>query len=491
MPIFYATLLLTGVNLLLRFLSTAFQVFLSSRLGSAGIGLLQLVMSVGMLSMTAGMAGVRTSAMYLCAGELGRKKPENVRWMLRSAGLYSLLCSGAVATILALGAPHIAVHWVGNGAAAPALRLFACFLPVTCLCGCMSGYFTAANRISVLAAVEVAEQLLSMAVTAGLLLTRAGSDPVRACQCVIFGSGVGAALTLTLLCILRFREKAPKGPRIPVTRRLLETAVPLALADDLKSGLSTAENLMVPKRLGVAEPLAAFGMLTGMVFPVMMFPAAILFGLAELLIPELARCAAAGSQRRIQYLVKRSLRAGLLYGCWAGGLLVLLARPLCLRLYGSNEAGQQMAAYALLVPMLYCDAVTDAMCKGLGQQKICVRNNIFTGFLDIVFLYFLLPKFGLHGYFASFFLTHALNFLLSIRLLLRVSGVVLTPTAVLKTLAAAAGSAALCRLLSVPGVRAGAFVAAFFAALTLLGVLDREDLRWLRSLLTQIPARKA
>lgn len=147
----------------------------------------------------------------------------------------------------------------------------------------------------------------------------------------------------------------------------------------------------------MAEPLAAFGMLTGMVFPVIMFPAAILFGLAELLIPELARRAAAGSQRRIQYLVKRSLRAGLLYGCWAGGLLVLLARPLCLRLYGSNEAGQQMAAYALLVPMLYCDAVTDAMCKGLGQQKICVRNNIFTGFLDIVFLYFLLPKFGFTG----------------------------------------------------------------------------------------------
>lgn len=168
---------------------------------------------------------------------------------------------------------------------------------------------------------------------------------------------------------------------------------------------------------------------------------------------------------------------------------MLLARPLCLRLYGSNEAGQQMAAYALLVPMLYCDAVTDAMCKGLGQQKICVRNNIFTGFLDIVFLYFLLPEFGFHGYFASFFLTHALNFLLSIRLLLRVSGVVLSPAAVLKTLAAATLSVALCRLLSVPGVRAGAFVAAFFASLTLLGILDREDLRWLRGLLRQIPKK--
>ena len=189
--------------------------------------------------------------------------------------------------------------------------------------------------------------------------------------------------------------------------------------------------------------------------------------------------------------MKRALRAGLIYGCCAWGLLALLAKSLCLRLYGSQEAGQQMAAYAFLVPVLYCDAGVDAMCKGLGQQKICVRSNIFTGFLDLVFLYFLLPKFGLHGYFASFFLTHALNFLLSIRLLVRVSGVVLSPTAVLKPLAAATLSVALCRLLSPPPIRAGAFVAVFFAALTLLGVLDRDDLHWLRSLLTQIPARKA
>ena len=39
------------------------------------------------------------------------------------------------------------------------LRLFAAFLPVSCLCGVMTGYFTAANRIGTLAAVEAAEQI--------------------------------------------------------------------------------------------------------------------------------------------------------------------------------------------------------------------------------------------------------------------------------------------------------------------------------------------
>ena len=72
MTMFRSAILLTVVNLLLRFAGTSFQVFLSSRIGAAGIGLLQLTMSVGSMAMVAGMGGIRTAAMYLCAGELGQ-----------------------------------------------------------------------------------------------------------------------------------------------------------------------------------------------------------------------------------------------------------------------------------------------------------------------------------------------------------------------------------------------------------------------------------
>ena len=67
LPIFYNAMLLTGVNLLLRLVGTGFQVYLSGQIGAAGIGLLQLVLSVGGLAMTAGMAGIRTATMYLTA----------------------------------------------------------------------------------------------------------------------------------------------------------------------------------------------------------------------------------------------------------------------------------------------------------------------------------------------------------------------------------------------------------------------------------------
>ena len=58
LPIFYSALLLTGVNLLLRFAGTSFQVYLSGRIGAEGIGLLQLTLSVGSMAMEIGRAHV-------------------------------------------------------------------------------------------------------------------------------------------------------------------------------------------------------------------------------------------------------------------------------------------------------------------------------------------------------------------------------------------------------------------------------------------------
>ena len=486
MPIFYSALMLTGVNLLLRLVSTSFQVYISGRIGPAGVGLLQLVMSVGMLAMTAGMAGVRTASMYLTAEELGRKKPGSILWVLSGCYAYSIICSGSISLLLYHFAPVLAEHWIGDIRTVSAIRLFAGFLPVTCLCGVMTGYFTGANRIGTLAAVEVAEQLFSMASTVLALTLWAGSDPARACQAVIFGSGLGACFTVCTLVLLRLLERQKTGQRIPVARRLLRCAVPLGLSDVVKSGISTTENLMVPKRLGMypgtADPLAAFGTVCGMVFPLLMFPAAILFGLSELLVPELARCCAAGSTKRIRYLVRRSLKVATVYGCLFSGLMFLLAEPLCVAVYHTPEPGIYLRRFSVLIPMLYCDAITDAMTKGLGQQTACVRYNILTSALDVVFLFVLLPKMGMDGYFLSFLLTHLLNFLLSLRRLVKISGCKLRLRSPLLAGLSTAAAAWAAGILQSPILQTGAFIVILTCLLFLCRVIHREDIAWLKGL---------
>lgn len=487
LPIFYSALLLTGVNLLLRFVGTSFQVYLSSRIGAEGIGLLQLVMSLAAMSSVAGMAGVRTATMYLSAEELGRGHPEHIRSILSGCVGYSILCSGAVAAIVYSIAPYLAENWIGNRETLNAIRIFSVFLPVNCLTGVMVGYFTGANRIGTLAAVEVAEQAACMVCTVALLSFWASNDAARSCQAVAMGNGLGNCLTLTALMILRLKEPSLTNNRINVARRLTDVAIPLALADDLKTGINTLENLMVPKRLalysGISAPLAAFGTVSGMVFPILMFPACVLYGLAELLIPELARCCAAGSVTRVQYLVKRSLKAAMLYGLIFGGLEFLLATPLCMEFYSSQEAGSQLQIYAILIPMLYCDMIIDAMTKGLGQQKECVKYNILTSSLDVIFLYILLPKYGMIGYFASFCATHILNFILSLRRLLKITAMRIPWHIPLLSLSAAAASAFMLQPVAYPPTQVILYPIVLICLLYLLGIIHTEDFKWLKGLI--------
>ena len=489
LPIFYSALLLTGVNLLLRLAGTSFQVYLSGRIGPAGIGLLQLVLSVGSFAMVAGIAGVRTAAMYLTAEELGRKRPENVARILSACFAYSILCSGGAALFLYAMAPRLAENWIGNPDTVPALRLLAAFLPGSCLCAVMTGYFTAENRIGTLAAVEVCEQLCSMALTLLALKIWAGTDTGRACQCVILGSSLSGCLTLCTLVAIRNREHPKISSPFPIGGRLLRAAVPLALADVLKSGINTVENLMVPRRLArnpaVFDPLASFGTVSGMGFPILMFPACILFGLAELLIPELARCAAAESKTRISYLTRRGLKIAMLYGIVFSGLIYLLADTLCLRFFGSADAGRYLRLYAPLIPMLYCDAITDAMTKGLGQQKACVRYNILTSAMDVTFLYLLLPKYGMEGYFFSFLVTHLVNFILSLRRLLRITGERLPAHVPMLALSAALAALWGARRLGTISAQCVVFLILLFCLLTLMQVCGKEDFLWFARLVTR------
>lgn len=486
-PIFYSAIMLTGVNLLLRMVSTSFQVFLSGRIGPSGIGLLQLVLTVGSLAVTVGMAGIRTTTMYLTAEELGKARPKNVTWVISSCMRYSLIFSCSIGLFLFFLAPWIAGNWIGDERSTASIQLFATFLPVSCMTGVMAGYFTAANRIGILAVVEVIEQAVSMSITMAALFFWACNDSAKACMAVVAGSGIGSCLTLVCLTIIRNKECRHQPIRIPIMRRLLHTALPLSLADNLKAGITTIENLIVPKRLslfgGTTDPLALFGIVCGMVFPILMFPACILFGLTELLIPEFARCKAAGKLLRIKYLARRGLQLALLYGTVCGCILYLCSDALCLGLYRNAEAGQYLGWFSCLTVMLYCDIVTDAMIKGLGQQSASVRYNILTSAIDLTLLFFLLPTYGIAGYFFSFAVTHALNFALSLKRLIQTAKLKLHFHIPLLTLSCALIAVYAATHLMQPICKVLSFLLIFGSLLVLFRIIQKDDLRWVLGLL--------
>lgn len=169
-------LLLTAANLLLRLISIAFQVFLSVRIGAAGLGLMQLISTIGVFAMLAGTAGVRVTAMYLAAEEFGHRRLSGVRAAMRACLQYGILVSAVSGAALFFLSDFFAQAWLRDLRAAPSLRVMGLLLPFSCLCGIMTGYYTACSRIRQLVGIEIAERLVSVGLTVTLLYLWAGDD---------------------------------------------------------------------------------------------------------------------------------------------------------------------------------------------------------------------------------------------------------------------------------------------------------------------------
>lgn len=413
------TLLLTLSGLALRGLGLLFQSLLATRVGAEGMGLLQLILTVGGFAGTLGAAGARTATLQLTARAWGRGDGAGVGAALFACLRYALLCSAAVGAGLILLAGPVSLLLLRDSRTAPALRLLGLLLPWPILAGCVRAAFTACGRLRELVAVELAERGLSLGLTL-LLLAAAGPDPARACRAVIAGSYGTGALCFLVLYLRLLRSLPPRGP-LP---RVSELALPLGLNDCLRSGLGSVEQFLIPRGLEASgsrsAALAAYGTVSGMVFPLLWFPAELLFSLSELLISELSRLTARGERRRLRALVRKSLLLTALYALGVCALLWLGGGLLGRALFGSDQAGRYLRIFAPMVLFLYPDAMVDGLQKGLGQQLYLVRCNSFTNVIDVLGLWLLLPVFGMGGYVFTYCLSHLVNFFLSLRRLLTV-----------------------------------------------------------------------
>ena len=403
-----------------------FQVYLSNRMGAAGLGLLQLMLTACGLSLTMALAGGKIAAMYLIARANGRNDWTGVCAALQTCLRYALCVSVTVGFLFYLLCPFVSRHFVQDSDALPGLRSYALLLPGTCLAAVMGGYCTALGKIRRQVLVELLERLVSIALTL-LLLWKAEGNTARSLQAVLLGSAAPPFLSFFLLYGLCRRELlcCGKSEGRSILSSLLKISLPLALGDLLRSGLNTVEQFLIPYGLARSSSrylgLAAYGTVQGMVFPVMMFPCAILHALSDLLVPELSRCAVLGKTERIRSLTSRCLELGALFSAAVSGALYCAAYELGQLFYHSPEAGRYLRLFSPMVLFLYLDAIVDGMLKGLGQQVHTVRYNTATNVIDVLGLYTLLPRFGIGGYVFTYTLSHLVNFFLSLRRLLLVS----------------------------------------------------------------------
>ena len=386
------TALMTGSSIVMRCIGLVFQAWIVGRIGAAGIGLYQLVMSVSVLFATFAISGIRFATTRLISEEMGLERGAGVTGAMRRCACYALffgLCAGTMVYFLA---EPVGFLWIGDARTVRSLRITSISLPCIALSSVMDGYFTASGRVWKPTLVHLLEQLVSITCVMWFLSFAAAGDLEQSCAAVTAGGAcadVVSLLLMTAVYALDRRKYRRGGDTVPhLTRRMLAVALPLAVSAYARTSLTTLEHLLIPRGLKSSgltadRALAGYGIVHGMALPVVLFPSCLLFA------------------------------------CGTAVLLLAFSGPLGRLIYHSDDAGRYIRLLAPLVPVMYLDTVTDGCLRGLGQQTRCMAINVLDATLGVVLVWVLLPRFGLAGYIFILYFNECVNFTFSFTLLLR------------------------------------------------------------------------
>lgn len=415
------TALLTASALLIRIAGMLFQAKLASTIGAEGIGLYQLCGSVTVFFSVFAVSGVRFAATKLVSEELS-SKGSMVYSAMRVCVIYALVFGSLSTGALWYLAKPLGFLWVGDARVVLSLRIASAAMPFIAISAVFSGYFTALGKVWKMVLAQLVTVAINLLVTF-FLLSRADCLDLRiTCAAITIGSVVSEVFGCVFLLSFYLAENhelntiSDNAPW--PTKRMLSAALPLAVSSYVRTGLNSLEHMFIPKGLKLSgltaeAALSGYGIIHGMALPTVLFPACLLFSLAELIVPELTRAKAQGRIESVLHIIRLCRSWTLIYAIISAAALSLFAELIAEALFHTPECAHAIRSLAPLVPIMNLDTITDGCLRGLGQQSRVMMINILDAALGVLIVMLLIPHTGLKGYLLMIWITEAINCMLS------------------------------------------------------------------------------
>ncbi len=427
-------IVLTATSLLMSSIGVWFSLHISNKIGSTAMGVYQLAMSVYAFAITLATSGINLATTRLVSEEIGENKLGGVKKSVRLCVVYSLLFSVSTAVVLFLCSNPIGTLWLKSPDTVPSLKAMAISLPFLSLSSVVAGYFTAVRRVYKNAIVQIIEQFFRIALTIAALGFVKEKGLMQTCFLIVLSGVVSDIIVFFCLLILYKLDSKIYPTTAPFSNnlkpRMNSIALPIALSSYLRSGLLTLKNLLVPLKLekwGLTRTKAVgvFGMLHGVVLPILLFPSAFISSFSSLLIAEFSEYRAKNENNivshRLNFVINKTLDINLCFSILVAAVMITFSTPLANALTKEPQSAFYIRLLAPIIPIMYVDNCIDCMLKGLNEQVSSMRYNIIDAFVSLVLVTFLLPLTGIKGYVVVICNSEILNFILSLNRLVKVT----------------------------------------------------------------------
>ncbi|MEG0013086.1 MAG: polysaccharide biosynthesis C-terminal domain-containing protein [Cellulosilyticaceae bacterium] len=427
-----STMTSTIGSVMTRLLGMWAMIYISNKIGPEGMGLYHLTTTIYSMAYMIASAGIITSVSRLVAEELSRGWGYRARKTMNIFFVLGIVVSTIISGVVFVYAESISMFVIKDARTVLGLRVLSLSIPFMTVSACFKGYFYAVKKVVKPASADVLEQIAKLLLITYFLQKFAPRGIDYACGAIGLGITIGEMISFTYMFVLYLLDKErkmDKGVRVSeegILFKILKVLLPISVTAYLGSVFMLLENTLIPeglRRSGLSAEAAMsmYGMIKGMVYPILFFPTALLSACSTILTPEIARARSLKYQERIEITSGRMIHFTMILAMFVVGVFSNYGQELGLLIYDNAQVGKLLEILVLMTPFMYMEIVVDGILKGLGEQNSCLRYRIIDSIFRVALIYWLIPMEGVSAFIGITLISNVLTSVLNLRRLIKVT----------------------------------------------------------------------
>ncbi|MBQ4630414.1 MAG: polysaccharide biosynthesis C-terminal domain-containing protein [Clostridia bacterium] len=409
---FYKVIQMSLSMILVNFSGICHSIFVSRKIGAEEMGIFQLVMSVFSLGVSLSISGIPLTATRLLSDIPKNKATYSPTDIVKKCIVIALIASGMAFMLLFFGADTISEKFIRIPQTKKALKMLSPALLCLGLSSGISGYFTAFGKVGAMSFSKLCGETVTWGVTIFFIKFKPQTKPF---MIPVYALTLSLYFEAFVNIILWFKTRPPRiiNKKSIGYTRVLRLCTPIAVGSYLRTGLSGAENLLIPIRSHCERGVEKYGILKGMTLPVMMSASVFVGAFTTLIIPEIAARRSEGLKKSIKYISSVSIENIMKFAICISTVLFVWHNHICFKIYDNKEAGEYLFLLSALPIFMYLDSVCDAIIKGLDEQVFALKVNVADSIIRVILIYVLVPFFEIKAYIFIMYLSEIINLTLS------------------------------------------------------------------------------
>ena len=352
--------------------------------------------------------GIQFAIAKVIAEHKAKGEHEKISSVMKTAVLMTFLTAIVFIPASIAFVPYLAGTLLGNPASASALYAGIAIVPIAAIGGLIRGYFQGITRIEETAWSQIIEQFFRILLITWMLpfILSPDNTAMNAAYAMFITMLAEIASVLYLLFKYRqHRKRKEDGQTEKKQKRypfepILEIALPSSGSRLFGTFTWFLEPIIFLRALSLSgiTAIAAtslYGIISGVLIPLLLFPAFIPYALSVVLVPAVSGAVASSNKKKLKERIHLALRLSAITGTFAATVFFIHGQVLAEKLFHITEGGSYMTILAPVFFFYYIQGPLYSILQSTGDAKAGMMNSVYGGIAKLAVMFVLASQPGI------------------------------------------------------------------------------------------------